>query len=711
MRALLSPFAKSAARRWAWAWAAALGGSAVVGGLAIRAILERAGRPAVPLDDVFIHFQFARRLAEGDPLRYTGEAVSSGATSLVWPALLAPFWWAGARGISLVWVAWAFGTIAHAGVAIETGRLAKRLTNGTGAVAAAAMCLAFGPFAWFAWSGMETMALAWVLVRATRLAGEVLDGGDRGARERGPAGRNTLDPKAIVELAVLGLVAPLVRPEGALAAAMAVIAIGAQARGSRRWLAIVPVLGVAAPPLLFWALTGDPASSTARAKWLVYNPYFDAGRLAAQIGYHARLLLFDVWDGGEWTWIFVPKGLVLAFMLGAVTLIRAGRRAPWTAALTLTLLLGAFATCSYQTFLWNRMRYVWPFVPAGFVLCACLAHEIGQLLRRVRAPMEMAAPILGGVIVARLAALLPDTFEDLSTSARAVDQQQVKLGEWARRSLPEGALVGVNDTGAIAYLGEKRTFDIVGLTTAGAAASWVAGAGSRFERFEALPRASLPTHFVVYPEWFGCDDLLGKELARAEVLDHAILGGDTMVAYEADFSGLGSGATPFAPPEGFALVDEVDVADLASEASHGFALGDAWDTDNVVRSIDPAGEGGEKAGRRWIDGGRLSRARDSFRIDGPPDRRDWILVMRVAAEEPLSVRVIAAGEEAATVAIPVSSWYEVGIPLREAIARTPATQGVSIEVLALGVGGVPAPARSREAGPRFASFHYWLFAR
>ena len=88
------------------------------------------------------------------------------------------------------------------------------------------------------------------------------------------------------------------------------------------------------------------------------------------MGLHARLLLFDVWDGGEWTWIFVPKGLVLAFMLGAVMLLRSGRRAPWTAAITLALILGAFATCSYQTFLWNRLRYAWPFVPGGFVLCA-----------------------------------------------------------------------------------------------------------------------------------------------------------------------------------------------------------------------------------------------------------------------------------------------------------------------------------------------------
>src|SRR5690349_15986091 len=112
--------------RSAAVFALALAASGVVGAFAIRAILGEAGRPAVPLDDVFIHFQYARRIAEGAPLRYTGDALSTGATSVVWPALLAPFWKLGVRGLSLVWVAWALGTLAHAGVALETARLARR---------------------------------------------------------------------------------------------------------------------------------------------------------------------------------------------------------------------------------------------------------------------------------------------------------------------------------------------------------------------------------------------------------------------------------------------------------------------------------------------------------------------------------------------------------------------------------------------------------
>lgn len=231
-----------------------------------------------------------------------------------------------------------------------------------------------------------------------------------------------------------------------------------------------------------------------------------------------------------------------------------------------------------------------------------------------------------------------------------------------------------------------------------------------------MDRRELPTHFLVYPEWFGCDALLGEELARATVLDHAILGGDTMIAYAADFSRLGAGASPFAPPEGAALVDEVDVADLASEAAHGFALGDAWETDDVARELDadgPDARGAAPGARGWIDGGRLARARDSFAVTVPAGAGATFLVLRVAADEPVTLRVTSDGAEAGTIALPKTSWYEATIPLPSPGTAPASAPGVrrTIDVIALDRDGAPVPLLSRDHGPRFASFHYWLFAR
>ena len=61
-----------------------------LGALCIRAVLAQAGNPAVPLDDAFIHMQYARRLADGGFFSFVaGEGYSTGATSFLWPVLLA----------------------------------------------------------------------------------------------------------------------------------------------------------------------------------------------------------------------------------------------------------------------------------------------------------------------------------------------------------------------------------------------------------------------------------------------------------------------------------------------------------------------------------------------------------------------------------------------------------------------------------------------
>ena len=59
----------------------------------ISAVLQKVGHPAPTPDDAYIHFQYARAIAEGHPLRFqAGEAISTGATSFLWPAMLAPFY-------------------------------------------------------------------------------------------------------------------------------------------------------------------------------------------------------------------------------------------------------------------------------------------------------------------------------------------------------------------------------------------------------------------------------------------------------------------------------------------------------------------------------------------------------------------------------------------------------------------------------------------
>jgi hypothetical protein len=657
----------------------ALAVSAALGVVCVRAIFEQAGGPAAPLDDTFIHFQYAKHLAEGRFFSYVaGEGYSSGATSLLWPLVLAPFYKLGLRDLTLLWAAWILGTIAHAGVAVEAYRITRRLAGESAAIGSAAMCLSFGAFAWFAWSGMETMALAWILLRTARVAAAACD------PERGRA------PPSPREILILGLLAPLVRPEGALAsliAAAALLRVLSAEKPARRALAVVPLLGPAIVPLLNRLCTGHAASTTAQVKWLIGNPYYSLSTVLAVFAQNARVLVSNLMNGGDWTVIFLPEHSNVPILLGFVLLPISGmrRKVPHHAIFVALIALGSLAPCTYGSFLWNRIRYVWPFSPAWFVLACCFAREAGDLVRLLRPRLTAVTPLLAGGFAAALALRLPFAIHDLGQSAAAVLKQQVTLGRWASATLPADARVGVNDTGAIAYVSERKTFDVVGLTTEGEARYWVAGAGSRFEHYERLPRERLPTHFIVYPQWMACPPVLGKMLTEATVTEQSILGGTTMVAYEARWDLLGSGALPATPPKGLTLLDEVDVADLESESAHAYAIWDGWDQDDVV------GVHGDP--HVIADGGRLRRARDRFLVklpSGKPAR----LVMRLTSEAPLELAVLVDEREIGAAAIPADfGWIEREIELPAGSAdRAYVTVAV------------------RGTRHRFGAFHYWIYA-
>jgi hypothetical protein len=278
-----------------------------------------------------------------------------------------------------------------------------------------------------------------------------------------------------------------------------------------------------------------------------------------------------------------------------------------------------------------------------------------------------------------------------------VQGQQVALGRWVAENLPKDARVGVNDTGAIAYFGGRRTFDVVGLTTEGEARYWAAGAGSRFEHYERLLPEQRPTHFIVYPQWMLCPPVIGRELTSATVMEQSILGGPTMIAYEARWDTVGSGARPRAEPEGLELVDELDVADLESEQAHRYELGDANDHMNVATVFGDPSEARENA---VAEGGRIYRLADRFEVRAPAGRRAR-LVMRVAAEESFELQVSADGVPVGEVrgASPFGGWIEGSVDLPAAAGDRP----TAIEVRRHGGATASGP-------PRFHAFHYWVYA-
>ena len=376
---------------------------------AIGAVYAKVGHPGASLDDAYIHFQYARAIAEGHPLRFqAGEPISTGATSFVWPALLAVPYALGLRGESILWAAWVVSFVALGALAYETYALSRPLAGRSAAIGASAMTLAFGGFAWSATSGMEVVPFAWVLAHAVRRASEWVED---------PAGRTSGRLRSLLALALL---APFVRPEGILASMALGAAVASRPRipGARgRGEALLFVAAAGGPNIVLLALTGHATSSTAQVKLLIGNPYYALPEAALA---NARTLVGTILDGEVWSAEFLPKGGALFACAGLAALAWRGHTAARTfrASAVLVLALTMFVPCFYVTFLWNRLRYLWPFAPGWFIGLACLARVASGLFARVDARAGAAATtLIAGGFAGTLAARLEWVIEDVAQSA------------------------------------------------------------------------------------------------------------------------------------------------------------------------------------------------------------------------------------------------------------------------------------------------------
>ncbi len=118
-----------------------------------RSLIEQTGGEwSAPLDDVFIHFDYARATALGHPFEWVaGNGYSSGNTSLSYPFVLAFGWLVGFRELSLmVWAAW-IACLSVFGLMLAVGRAVR----GPAAFLAAPLLVGVGALAWSLWSGME----------------------------------------------------------------------------------------------------------------------------------------------------------------------------------------------------------------------------------------------------------------------------------------------------------------------------------------------------------------------------------------------------------------------------------------------------------------------------------------------------------------------------------------------------------------------------
>ena len=669
---------------------------AVLARTTIAPHLAKVGHPGATLDDAYIHFQYARAIAEGHPFRFqAGEPATSGATSLLWPALLAPFWSLGFRGEAILWPAWALSFVALGALAWEARAMTRELAGEAAAIGAAAMDDRV-PRVHLVRGERDGGRAVRVAARARGAAGERVGGGGPapgeddagGARQSCVAAR---DGCADSLFRARGGARERSSSRSALArfpreSSVAIARVRA-GRRSRRSLA-TPCSSSPSP--------GSATSTTAAVKLLPGNPYYAGAALVAAVARERRGSSSARSSNGEvYSAEFLPHGgAPFAFAGLARSACSVARtQARWRAARRAALALTMFAPCAYYTFLWNRLRYLWPFATGWLIGLACLARLAGDALAARFAPRWRVVDAARVRRRRRASSRRSSTGRSTTSRSRRAGSiaSRSRSGGGRRRALPPSARIGVNDTGAIAYFGDRATFDVVGPDDRGRGALL-----GRRRRIAARALRAPPG-----------DDTLGAPdpLHRLPRVDRAwtrVLGAraprgdrdrrdDPRRHDDARLRGrllaLGSGETPV-DADGDGTI--VDCARRRRPRERGGAR---------LRAPRRARRRGDRrrpasrptVTRSWTAGGRCGPTSASSRIFTP--ERGRARVVRLEAAVPTRVHVRVGGREVALFEVEPEAWTEAHFDVPAASERWPET---AIELVT--------------EGGALTVFHYWFGA-
>jgi len=646
---------------------------------------DRYGDWSAPLDDVFIHFDFARSTARGYPFQWLdGQGYSSGGTSLLYPFVLALGYWVGFRSLSLM--VWA-GIVASVSVLVllmGSARMFRGMPGWTKYLAAPFL-LCTGVLDWTLFSGMEVALFLGLWAIALVIWDDVFHAGNAAQ----------LRPLAVgLGIACLFLVGT--RPEAVPTVMIfSLSAAGSVYRrfGARRALetlafsAIPGATLVVAQAVANRVLTGDYTAAGALAKLELHHPYLTDREVWEQWKFHISYQIFRVTDYHLST---VPGVGWLVWALAALGLsFRETRRYSlllWGSAICWVLVVALNGQVR-----WQNERYTMPAL--AWVLLAAALGFSGALTHKFRWPSLRL--VAAGVSVGALACFLvfqAPRFRDqvwfFGRASRNILDQHVRTGNVLGRVVkPTPKRILLSDAGAIPYAADLPALDLIGLggyEHMPFARATRLGAPGGLELIERLPPSQRPDTFALYPSWWQTLPLwFGRRFDEVPVRGNVICGGASKVLYHADFSSMTRSGVPFSPSARRQLADALDPADVINEAEHHFRLQDGLGHLTMKMLADPS----DPRADLW-DAGRLLAppTRVSFTLARLRPREPATLLFRVAPEQPASFEVHLGAERIGSVElVPGDAWQEVplALPARETsepleLTLTPKTGGFAL---------------------------------
>jgi hypothetical protein len=641
------------------------------------------GAWSAPLDDVFIHFDYARATARGYPFQWSeGNGFSSGNTSLSYPFVLAFGYWIGFQGPSLMQWAAIVACFATLGFLIAAARLTEGHPSWVKYLIPPAV-LSLGALDWSLFSGMENafqlgvwglaLLAALALPRAAKRAGYPFAELTRVRRLGWLAGAASAllvvtRPESVVCVASFAIFAALSvrRAFGLTAALGALLRIG--------------LPGAAALGLQSVAnrvFTGEWAANGAIAKLALNNPYLTNQEKWDEYFFHLdyvidRLTEHHFADEPPWGWL-VPAVAALPLLPKRT---RAAAILLWTNVLGWLVLVAFNGQVRWQNERYTMSAVAWLLVLAAMGIAVLVSPALWPLrIGRPHRSVDRAAFLTRVTAALALMAVywqhqLPNMRDQIwffGRASRNIRDQHLVAGGILRHLEPQRVLVG--DAGALLYASDRPGLDLVGLGgyhTLPFARAGVHGLGASLELIERMPKAERPELMAIYPSWWGdLPTLFGRRIIEVPVIGNVICGGAEKVIYRANWSALDGSPTPRSIRPGEQIVDELDVADLVSEASHRYTFPrPAMGYVDFHVLADP-----ESRGHDLFDAGRIipEGARETARARAPRGRGR--LVVRTAIGWPAVIEVTADGRSLGRIAFkPKRGWTEASLDLPAGLA-------------------------------------------
>ncbi|HEV8578474.1 MAG TPA: hypothetical protein VGX68_05270 [Thermoanaerobaculia bacterium] len=501
----------------------------------LRYLFEEIGRLrgglGFPLDDSWIHLQFARSLAHGAGLSYNPGELVTGSTAPLWTALLALLF--PLPGNVILW-AKLLGILLYLAGVDATWRLARELELSRGlAILAAGLTLGTS---WLVWSALSAMEVPLFVLLS--LWGMILH-----LRERGRPGR---PPLSFACLAV----AALARPEGVLLLLLAVldrVLAFDGADGTLHWRRPAAGALLKGAALAACALAGPLVFYTWAGGSVLPTTYAAKGggelRLLPDFRYLANVLgIF--FRPQPWATLLAGAGAAsLAGRLGT------GRDRGLLPALWLLGLPLAYSllTPGPTKMLGNFGRYYFPLFPVLAVLAMVgIEPAVLSLASRVRSrgTRVLLAAAAAAVILAPTLVNLVQGERFYVQNVANVEESDVAIARWLAGRLPAEAVLAVNDIGAIKYLLPNRIIDLASIATPEIGGEVRRAVRSGMTWNDALLAALIrrrPDYVVIFPAWFPdlARDPRFRPVHVLTIPENITMGGDEIVVYETPWTRRG----------------------------------------------------------------------------------------------------------------------------------------------------------------------------